>query len=142
MTVYPNGAGPQAGAFSGTVYTPPAAGTQAVDGSVDTTTTTRPSSAQAVAKADSAGRMVSTFTTPVTVAWSVRRIVVQSTIRGQALVYIGSSIDPANLVSGTIAGNLDENDANQPYLIPEGQSMFVHWVSGGVCRARIEYDVL
>lgn len=84
--------------------------------------------------------MVAAFTAPVTSAWLVRRILVQSDTRSQALVYVGSAIDAANLVSGTIAGNLDENDANQPYLVAEGESMFVHWVGGGVCRARIEYQ--
>lgn len=136
---YPQGAGPAGGAFSGTVYRPPAAGTQALDGSVDPTTATRPLIAQKAATVDPEGRMVSTFTAPVTAAWLVHRILVQSTVRGQARVYVGAAIDPANLVSGTISGNLDENDANQPYLVPEGQSMFVHWLSGGDCRARIEY---
>lgn len=135
MTDYPEGAGPTAGAFSGEVYTPPAAST-ATGG----TTTTRPVVLTAQAKADGSGRMVASFTAPATLAWLVRRITVQSTVRGQALVYVGGAIAPENLVTGTIAGNLDENDANQPYLVPEGLTMFVHWVAGGVCTARIELD--
>lgn len=132
----PAGAGPEGGAFSGTPYVAPTS----TAGAGAQGTRTRPSVAQTRATLDSSGRMVAAFTAPVTAAWLVGRIVVQSDIRGQALVYVGSVIDPANLVSGTIAGDLDENDANQPYLVPEGQSMFVHWVAGGICRARIEYQ--
>lgn len=139
MSQYPTGAGPTSGRFSGTVYTPPAAGVRTLaDTDPATTSSTRPSVAHASAAVDSAGRMVATFTAPTTAAWLVRRIVVQSTVRGQALVYVGG-IEAGNLVCGTVAGNLDENDPNQPYLVPEGQALAVHWVDGGTCSARIEY---
>lgn len=137
MTNLPPGAGPEAGSFSGTIYMPPAAAPAGTAGA--TTTATRPLVATTAATLDSAGRMVAKFTAPATAAWEVERIVVQSTVRSQALVYVGTAIEAENLVSGTIAGNLDENDANQPYLVAENQSMFVHWVGGGTCRARIEY---
>lgn len=136
MTNLPPGAGPTAGAFTGTVYQAPATAA-ASDGT--TTTDTRPLIGTTAAVQDSAGRMVATFTAPATAALEVSRIVVQSDIRSQALVYVGTSIEAENLVSGTIAGDLDENDANQPYLVPENQSLFVWWKGGGNCRARIEY---
>lgn len=135
MTDYPPGAGPTAGAFSGTVYQAPT--TAQADGT--TTTDTRPLIATTAAVQDSAGRMVATFTASALAAMQVYRIVVQSDTRSQALVYVGSTIEPENLVSGTIAGDLDENDANQPYLVPENQRLFVWWKGGGNCRARIEY---
>lgn len=139
---YPPGAGPEAARFSGTVYQPPGEQTYSLAGDGSTTTsTTRPSVAHATAAADSSGRMVAEFTPPPTETWLVRRIVVQSTVRGQALVYVGT-VDAANLVSGTVSGNLDENDPNQPYLVPEGTALRVHWVDGGVCSARIEYTVI
>jgi hypothetical protein len=99
----------------------------------------RPLIANATGTDDGAGRMVARFTAPPTVAWLVRRIVVQSTVSGQALVYVGSLI-PENVVSGTITGEFDENDANQPYLVSEGVELAVVWANGGVCRARIEYQ--
>jgi hypothetical protein len=97
--------------------------------------TTRPQIANAVADTDGVAR----FTAPPTIAWLVRRILVQSDTKGRALVYVGTP-EPANLVSGTIAGDLDENDANQPYLVPEGQTLTIVWEAGGNCQARIEYD--
>lgn len=140
MTTYPAGAGPYSAQYGGEVYVPPAAGVTTPD-TLTTTGGTRPSILSQPAYADAQGRVVAVFTAPTTQAWLVRRIVVTSDTPGKALVYVGT-LDPSNLVSGTVAATFDENDANQPYLVPEGQSMTVHFLSGGTASARIEYDVI
>lgn len=137
MTQLPAGAGPTAGAYSGAVFVP--------GGATDPTapTTTAPSALPfvlwAAASVDAQGRTVATFTAPPTTDWLVRRMLVQSTVQGQALVYVGAIV-PANVVSGTVSGAFDENDANQPYLVPAGQSLSIVWLSGGSAQARIEYE--
>lgn len=132
--MYPTGAGPTAGQFSGTVWQPTEAADQAA-GII--TSSARPSIANAAAELVD-GRMVAAFTAPVSTAWLVRRIVVQSEVPGRALVYVGTLI-PENVISGTVSGEFDENDANQPYLVPESETLSVVWDNPGMARARIEY---
>lgn len=132
---YPAGAGPNAGAFTGEVWNPSTSPAQGLDGTPAQVSRPQVASADAVV---SGGLTVATFTAPTTTAWLVRRIVVQSNTFGTAFVYVGT-IDPDNIVSGTFSGDFDENDANQPYLVPEGVSMRIVWASGGICQARIEY---
>lgn len=79
-----------------------------------------------------------TFSPGPAAMWLVRRMVVQSDTEGQCLVYVGP-VAPENIVSGTMTGDFDENDAAQPYYVPEGSSLTFRWPAGGACHARIEY---
>lgn len=71
--------------------------------------------------------------------WLVRRMIVLSDTPGECRVYLGTVSDE-NQISGTYSGDFDENDANQPYLVPESTALIFEWPSGGACHARIEFE--
>lgn len=129
MSAYPPGAGPTAGAFTGTVWEPPA----------ETATPAPRPLVATQAAALVGGQLVASLTPPPGVAWLVRRITVQNSVPGRAYVYVGALVAD-NIVSGTVSGEFDENDANQPYLVAEGTAFSVVWAAAGTARFRIEYD--
>jgi hypothetical protein len=141
VSQYPDGAGPNAGRFWGEVYQPPGLPIPGSSSNGGGGSSDRPVILSAHATVDGQGRTIATFEAPPTQAWLVRRIVVQSTIRGQALVYIGT-LDPTNVVSGTLVGDFDENETAQPYLVAEGDTLSVVWIAGGDAWARIEFNIL
>lgn len=129
---YPIGAGPTAGRFIGEPWSgqqaPGAAG----------------GSPRPFARSQRAtlvnGRLRASFGEPrAGQVWWVSRITVQADSPVRAYVYVGAVI-PDNAVSGTGSGSFDENDPNQPYLVPEGSPLTVEWLTGvGTAIARIEY---
>lgn len=123
--------GPYGGSFGGTPYDPTAQ-------APTTTQATRPQSAS-MASSLVAGTQRVVFNPGPSSIWLVRRMVVLSDTPGECHVYVGP-VAPENMVSGTYSGDFDENDANQPYLVPEASDLTFVWPSGGACRARIEYD--
>lgn len=137
----PPGAGPYGARFAGDPWVPPSAAPTGAAGE-PTSSTARPQIATASARLDDAGRMVATLTPPPSEAWLVHRIVVQASAPGRALVYVGP-IAPENVVSGTVAGALDENDTGAGYLVPESVPLSVHWQSTPTtAHLRIEYRPL
>lgn len=76
--------------------------------------------------------------------WYVYRMTITSTVEGTAYVYVGNSnaaLDMSTVVSGSLSAEFDENDAVNPYYVPQGQTLTVVFVSGGECTARIEYNI-
>lgn len=87
-----------------------------------------------------------TFTPSPAVVWLVGRITVQSTVIGAARVYVipaGMAVTEDYFVAGTFSGDADEDDTNQPIVVPEGHVLTIVWDNAGApARARIEYREL
>ena len=96
--------------------------------------------ASQIAKSDGKGNTVAAFTATAG-SWYVNRITVTSDTDGTAYVYVGAAgqYTPDALVSGTWSAQFDENDAVQPYWVPQGMTLSVLFSNGGNCTARIEY---
>ncbi len=97
-----------------------------------------PSAQTVLATVEPDGVTRARLTPPQPQFWLVYRITVQSTVQGEAYVYVG---EPSiyTLVSGTYSGEFDENETSVPYVVPIGTPIVIEWPAGGECLARIEY---
>jgi hypothetical protein len=84
------------------------------------------------------GVCAAVLTAPATAAWLVHRIVVQNSVKGRALVYVGT-VGREAVVSGTVSGEFDENDTHAPIFVAESTPLTVVWDNPGDALARIEY---
>ena len=132
-------AGPDGGVFYGLPYTPGAAGAGGVGAAA---AQPQVAAVQAsVQPVNGSPQLVATLgPVPPSSLWLVRRITVQASAACSAYVYVGGLL-PANIVSGTASGDFDENDTNQPIIVPCGQELAVVWtLASGTALARVEYQ--
>lgn len=96
--------------------------------------------------ADAAGEATVEFgPVPNFAFWLIQSITVANdgAAASEARVYVGSA-QPSNLVDGTIAGNLDVSDRNQPILVPGGETLRIEWTgatAGSDSTAVIQYQL-
>lgn len=76
---------------------------------------------------------------PVPYPRRVYRINVQGDATSRAYVYVGEPI-AENVVTGTDAGQFDENDSPNGYFLPESTPLVIEWTAGtpAACVARVE----
>ena len=118
----------------GVPWVPPAAA-----GTSGTAQTARPSIYSVTAAAGPDGLPRAEFREPGGAACYLTRVTVSSSVASSAYLYVGD-VSRANLVSGTSAGNFDENDTSQPIYVPEGTSVFTCWDKASTdAILRLEY---
>lgn len=100
----------------------------------------RPGVATLTSQADYDGRLAALWTPPGGGDAWITRIRVNCDVACTAWVYFNSRT-PANLITGTYAGGLDEYDAAQPIWVPDGTKVLIVWDTQRAvsAHARIEY---
>lgn len=150
MSLYPPGAGPNAGAFAGEVWSPPAGtpGAVSIGGNPGAPPATTPGPAataynttvlvQSLVVGGTTQYSYAYFPGPADGSWLIRRILLLAPdLPGNAIVYatrqtlkeILTKADPNKLypLTATRSGDMDENEANPPYSLTAGWSLMITW---------------
>ncbi len=131
---YPDGAGPEAGAFGAVPMT--------VSQATAPTARPRPTSQPLTASLVN-GRLVAVLGPASSAGWDVPRISVKASVWSICRVYLGTDLTSAMAApeeSITYSGDGDEYDANSPIYVPPGQYMFIVWDTNvGTAAARVKW---